>query len=264
MSAEESVARPTQRSLLDAATAELAAFERVGRKDLGLETWHMAREAAEKARRDCWAGLRVQYGARNPHWGWSSFVLLAAALCAAVAAVLTSGFRFDPAETAIATTILAAIAAFGDLLVVVASRGRPLNQGFFRPQLIVTIGLGLAAGFQLSRGMTTAPVVAGAAVIGIGALIAYFVGRARDPEGTEEIDTAINVALDRMRPEVDAIGARLQADVTAQLSALEQERIVGSRGAAPAGSNLSESTPAGGVIISVMLATWIPDAMRDK
>lgn len=262
MSADQTSTRPSQRVLLDAATAEMNAFERVGRKDLALETWHAAREAAEKARKDCWAWLRAEYGARNPHWGWVSFTLLAAALCAAVAAVLTSGFRFDPASTAVVATILAVIAAFGDVLVILSSRFRPLDRGALRPQAIVTIALVLAAGFQLSRGLTTAPVVIGAAVIGVGALITYFVVRGADPEGTEEIDTAINVALARMRPEVAVIGERMQADLTAQLTESERVAIVGSRGPLPAGAPVDDRAPAGGVIIAVILGTWVPEVLR--
>lgn len=255
--------RPTQRELLDAAKSEMDAFERVGLKDLALETWHSAREAAEKARKDCWAWLRVKYGSRNPHWGWTSFVLLAAALCAAIGATLTIGVRFDPAETAIITTALAAAAAIGDLLVVLSSRFRPQNAGVLRPQAIVTVALVVAAAFQASRGLPTAPVVIGAAAIGIGALIVYFVARAADPEGTEEIDTAINVALARMRPEVAAIGVRMQADLTARLSESERAAIVGSRGPLPLGAPVDEGAPAGGVIIAVLLGTWIPEVLRE-
>lgn len=262
MSTERTSTRPAQRELLDAATAEVNAFERVGRKDLALETWHAAREAADKARRDCWAGLRARYGARYPRWGWASFTLLGAALCAAVAAVLTSGFRFNPAETGTIAAALAAIAAIGDLLVVLSSRFRPMSQGTLRSQVIVTIALVLAAAFQVSRGLPTAPVVIGAAVIGIGALITYFVVRAADPEGAEEIDTAINVALDRMRPEVAATEQRMRADLAAQLTASEQASIVGSRGPVPAGGPVDASAPAGGVIIAVLLDTWIPEVLR--
>ncbi|MCK2034610.1 hypothetical protein KZC51_00550 [Microbacterium sp. SSW1-49] len=264
MSAERTSARPTQRELLDAATAEMNAFESIGRKDLALEAWHSAREAAEKARKDCWAWLRAQYGARNPHWGWASFVLLGAALCAAAAAVLTSGFRFDPAETAAAATALAAVAAFGDLIVILASRFRPMSRGAFRSQVIVTVALVAAAAFQVSHGLSTAPAVIGAAVIGAGALIAYFAARAADPEGAEEIDTAINVALARMRPEVAAIGERMQADLTDRLSEPERAAITGARGQLPAGAPVDETTPAGGVIITVILGTWIPEVLRES
>jgi len=262
--ADQTSTVPSQRVLLDAATAELGAFERVGHKDLALEAWHAAREAADKARRDCWATLRAEYGARNPHLGWASLTLLAAAMCAGVAAVLASGIRFDPASTAIVVAVLAAIAAIGVLAVILSSRFRPMSAGASRPLMVVTIGLVLAAAFQISRGLTTAPVVGAAAVIGAGAFLTYFVARGRDPEGTEEIDTAINVAFARMRPEVAAIGERMQADLTARLSVPEQESIVGMRGAIPEGAPVDDRAPAGGVIIAVLLGTWVPDVLRES
>lgn len=255
---------PTRRVLLDAATAELDAFDRVGRKDLALDAWHAAREAADTARRECWTALRAEYGARNPHWGWASFTLFVAAISAGVAGVLASGLRFDPANTAIIAAVLAAIAALGALTVILSSRFRPMSDSASRPLLVVTIGLVAAAAFQLSHALTTAPVVGAAAVIGIGAFLTYFVVRARDPEGTAEIDTAINVAFARMRPEVAAIGERMQADLTARLTVSEQEGIVGMRGAIPEGAPVDDRAPAGGVIIAVLLGTWVPDALRES
>lgn len=256
VSADGAGARPTQRSLLDAASRELAAFTQIGRKELAESTWHASREAAEQAWRECRAGLRRQYGARNPTWGWSSFALFAAALCAAVAAVITSGARSDPVQTAVAVTVLVAIAGLLDLAVVAAIRAQPVNAGFIRPQLVVAIGLGAAAAFQLSRGVTsTTMVFVMAAVIGVGGLALFLLVRALRPAEREEMDTAINVAVARKQPEVDAIAVRIQAEVLAELSAEEQDRIVALRTSWLPSS--PQGVPAGGMIVSALLSDWV-------
>lgn len=243
---------------LNARDIELAAFTEVGRRELGGRIWDEASETAEQAWRECRAGMREEYGARNPHWGWSVFVLLIAALCAAVAAVMTSGFRFDPAETTVAVTVLAAIAGLMDLVVVMAIRARPVNAGFVRPQVVVAIGLGATAVFQLSRGVTSVTMVAvAAAVIGIGGLVLFVLMRELRPAEREEIDTAVNVSIDRKQPEVDAAAARIQAGALAELSAQEQERIVALR-TSWLGDAASSAVPAGGMIISEFLSAWNP------
>ncbi|WP_146008162.1 hypothetical protein [Microbacterium aurantiacum] len=257
MSADGSAGRPTQRSLLDAATVELRAFGQIGRQELAESAWHESREAAEQAWRECRAGMRKQYGARNPTWGWSSFALLTAALCAAVAAAMNSGVRSDPAQTAVAVTVLVAIAGLLDLAVVVAIRARPVNAGFIRPQLVVAIGLGAAAAFHLSRGITsTTMLFVIAAVIGVGGLVLFLLVRALRPAERDDMDTVINVAVARKQPEVDAIAVRLQAQVLAELSAEEQDRIVALRTEWLPSS--PRSLPAGGMIISALLSDWVP------
>lgn len=250
--------RSSSQKRLNARDIELAAFTEVGRHDLGGRIWDEASEAAERAWRECRAGLREEYGARNPHWGWSVFVLLTAALCAAVAAVMTSGFRFDPAETMVAVTVLVAIAGLMDLVVGLASRARPVNAGFLRPQVVVAIGLGAAAAFQLSRGVTSVTMVfVVAAVIGVGGLVLFILMRALRPAEREEIDSAVNVSIDRKQPEVDAAAARIQAAALADLSAQEQERIVALR-TSRLGDTASGEVPAGGMIISEFLSAWNP------
>lgn len=261
----DSAELPTARALLDAASLERVAFERVGRLELARRTWNAAREAAEQARRDCWKRLAAQYGARNPHWGWASFVLLVAGVCAAIAAVLSLGFRVDPAQTAVPAAVLSAIAALGLLVVSLASRGRPQGRGFFRVYLVGAIGLGGAAAFQLSRGLSPLVwVVVVSALIGIGAFAAYLIVRGANPTGTAEIDGAISVALARMQGEVDALAERMQSDLLAQLSVQEQHDIVQQRTTLISSRHIApEDLPAGGVIIRVLLATWVPETMRE-
>lgn len=237
---------------------ELAAFAEVGRRDVGMKTWEDASAAAAHAWRECRAQLRSTYGARNPHWGWSSLTLMAAALCAAVAAVLTSGFRFDPDETIVPVVVLVVIAGLLDLAVVGATRARPVSAGFLRPQLVVAIGLVLAAVLQVSRGVTPlTPVLVAAAVIGAGGYVLFLVVRAARPADREQIDTAINRAVAGMQPEVDAVAATIQARAIAGLTPQEHERIVSLR-TTWLGDPATADAPAGAMIISSFLSTWSP------
>ncbi len=235
---------------------ERIAFDEIGQRDLGLRIWHESREAAEQAWRDCRARLRAKYGARSPHDGWSMFVLFGALLCGAVGAVLTSGFRFDPRETATAVTVLTGIAAIADLVVLFAVGWRPVNWAAVRLQIGLAIALGLAAAFQLSRVPAEGTsLVAGAAAVGVAGLALMFIVRALRPAEREEIDNAINVAVAEMRPEVDATAARIQADTLAELSPEEQARIVGLR-AGWLGDQSADGVPPGGVIIASFLTDW--------
>ncbi|REJ07199.1 hypothetical protein DY023_04170 [Microbacterium bovistercoris] len=267
-SVEVRSALPTNPSHIDPKEVERVVFETVGHRDLGLRIWHESREAAEQAWRDCRARMRARFGARSPH-GWSMIVLFGALLCAAVAAVLTSGFRFDPAETATAVAVLAGIAGLLDLAMLLAWGLRPVNWAAVRMQIGLGIALGAASAFQLSRPATawTAFVVV-AGVIGAGGVALVLIVRALRPEERHEVDTMINNAVAAMQPEVDATAARLKAQVDDALSVAEREQIVALRtrvlaDLAAEGLALEavpDGTPAGGVIISAMLERWHPYA----
>lgn len=252
---------------------ELAAFWAVGRDELGQQTWHAARKAAEAARRSCWGLLRTRYGARDPHRGWLMFALLGAALGAAVAAVLASGFRLDPDDTAPAVVALALTAAAVDAVLLAVVRGRPVGRAAVRIQAVVTVAGVVAAAFEVSRGLSAPAVLtAGAAVVTVVTMAAVLIARARRRAETEEIDTAINVALADTKPEVAAVALRLQADTDAALRPDERSRIVALRTAVLADlaaegitvASIADSVPAGGVIIDEQLATWVPDALRGE
>ena len=257
---------------VDAKTVELAAFSAVGRRELALRVWRESRDAATAARRSKGAALRTRFGARNPN-GWLSFVAFGGALCAAVAAVLTSGFRFDPAETEVATTVPAAVAGVASLIVLIIAAGRPLNRSMIRIHGIMTAGLVIAAALMLSRGPSVwALAVAGSAALSVVGIVMILVARARDHGGTEEIDTAINVALADTKPEVEAISLRLQSDVAAELGPEDAARIVRIRTAVLADlasegilvAAVDPEAPAGSVIIDDLLSMWVPDALRGE
>lgn len=235
---------------------ELSAFQDTGHRDLGLRVWDESREAADQAWRECRSRMRSRYGARSPHDGWSMFVLFAAVLCAAVAAVLTGGLRSDPSETMTATVILAGIAGVADLAVLLAVRWRPMGWAGVRMQIGLAIALGAAAALQVPREpVAGTPVVLAAGAIGVAGLALVLVVRAVRPAERAEIDTAIVVAVTQMRPEVDATAARLQAEVLAELSPEEQERIVALRDGR-IGDGSADGVPAGGVIIASFLTDW--------
>lgn len=254
----------------DAKSVERAAFSAVGRNELGLRIWSEAREAGEAAKRSKRAALQKRYGPRNPH-GWLPLVALGGALCAAVAAALTSGLRTDPAEMTVATTVLALIAAAASLVVSIAAAGRPLNRSMIRIHGVLTVALVIAAAFVLSRGTDAAAwIVAASAVVSVIGIVVILLARARDRAGTEEMDTALNVAVADIGPDLRAASQRLQAQVADELGAEDAARIVEIRTAlladlASEGIHLAPvepSVPAGSVIIDDLIRSWLPEAQR--
>lgn len=257
---------------IDAKTVELAAFTAAGRGELGLRLWKEAGEAAKAARHSTGKALRTRFGARNPN-GWLSFVALGGALCAAVGAVLTSGFRFDPEETAAATTVLAALAAIASLIVLFVAAGRPLNRSMIRIHGVLTIGAVIAAALMLSRQMgSPATVVAVCALVAVVGYVVIFVSRARNHEGTKLIDTALNVAVADTHPEVQAMSWRLQADAAKELGTHDAERVVrlrttvisdlASEGVVIAA--IDPAAPAGSVIINDVIGTWVSRSLQGE
>lgn len=252
-------------------TVELAAFSAVGERDLALRVWRRARQAADDARRAIGRRLRARHGARHPG-GWPLAALFVGALCAAVAAALGSGARFDPDDMATATAVLAGVAAMACVVVMIAARGRALNRAVIRIHGVVTVGLLVAAGFTMSRDAgDSTPVVIVAAVVGVVGFVVVLVARVRDAADTEAVDTAVNVGLAETLPEVEAVSLRLRSDVAVALGPERARRIVELRTATLAAlaaegialETIDPHVPAGGVIIDALLATWVPEVMRD-
>lgn len=258
---------PSNRAHIDAKEVERLAFEVVGRRELGLQIWADAREAAERAWRDCRSRMRAQYGARSPHGGWLMPVFFVAVLFGAFSAVLASGFRTEPAETTGILAILVGVAAAADLLGLAVAGLCPLNWAAIRMQIGVAVTLCVAAAFHLSRPVVpVTPVVVAGAVIGLVGLVLVLMVRAMRPSERLAIDNAINVAVAEMQPELDAIGARIVSGAAAELSAEERDRIVALRTAvladlAAEGMTLEPvavGTPAGAVIVGSLTAHWNP------
>ncbi len=257
---------------IDAKTVELAAFTVVGQRELGLRLWADAREAAATSRRGSRRAMRKRLGARSPN-GWLSFVAFGGALCAAVAAVLTSGVRFDPTETATATAVLAALAGVASLLVLIVAAGRPLNRSMIRIHGVMTAALIVAAALMLSRGAgPTAIAVGVCAAVSVIGYVLIFVARARDHAATEQVDTAINVALAQTHPDVQALSRQLRADAARELAPGDAARIVEVRtivladlaaeGVAIAAVDVQ--SPAGSIIIDDVIGTWVPEVLRGE
>lgn len=262
---------PPNRAHIDAKEVERLAFEAVGRRELGLQIWADAREAAEQAWRDCRSRMRAQHGARSPHGGWLMPFFFAAVLFGAFSAVLASGFRTEPAETTGILAVLVSVSALADLVGLAGAGLRPLNWAAIRMQIGVAATLGIAAAFHLSRpAVAVTPVVIAGAVIGLVGLVLVLMVRAMRPSDRVAIDTAINVAVAEMQPEVDATGARIVSDAAAVLSVEEQARIVALRTVvlddlAAEGMVLdpvAAETPAGGVIVGSLMAHWNPYAKK--
>lgn len=254
----------------DAKSVELAAFSAVGRREVGLRLWDDANKAAQATRRSNRNTLRTRYGARNPN-GWLSLVAFGGALSAPVGAVLTSGLRQDPEDTALATAILTALAGVASLLVLTVAAGRPLNRLMIRLHGVMTIALVVAAALTLSRDMSATAVVASAsAIVSVVGYAAIFVCRARDVAGTQEIDSALNVAFADTVPEAKAAARRLLSEVEKELGPEDSRRIRQLRTTtladfAPKGVSIepmSEDAPAGSAIVNDLIARWAPEELR--
>lgn len=258
---------PTNRAHIDAKEVERAVFGVVGHGDLALRIWADANEAAVEAWRECRRRMRREYGARSPHGGWTVPVLFVALLAGAVSAAVASGFRSDPAQTEVLLAVLVGFSALADLVVLVVAGWRPWNWAAVRMQIGLAITLGAAVAFQLSRPeMWVMPLVVAGGVIGIGGMLLVLLVRMLRPEERLGIDTVINVAVERMQPELDASAAEIQAEATAVLGADDSARIVALRAAVLADlaadgivlEPVPAATPAGGVMIAALTAHWHP------
>lgn len=258
---------PTNPAHIDAKEVERAVFGVVGHGDLALRIWADARDAAENAWRECRRRMRREYGARSPHGGWAIFVLFAALLAGAVSAAIASGFRSDPAQTEVLLAVLVGFSALADLVVLAATGWRPWNWAAVRMQIGLAIALGAAVAFQLSRPeMWVLPLVIAGGVIGVGGMLLVLLVRMLRPEERLEIDTVINVAVERMQPELDARAAEIQANASEELGVEDSARIVALRTAVLADlaaegivlEPVPEQTPAGGAMIAALTAHWHP------
>lgn len=258
---------PTNRAHIDAKEVERAAFGVVGHPELALRIWEDARDAAANAWRECRRRMRREYGARSPHGGWAVPVLFVALLAGAMSAAVASGLRSDPEQTEGLLAVLVGFSAVADLVVLVVAGCRPWNWAAVRMQIGLAVALGAAVAFQLSRSeMWVMPLVIGGGVIGAGGMVLVLVVRAVRPEERIEIDTVINVAVERMQPELDARAAEIQAEASAVLGADDSERIVELRAAVLADlaadgivlEPVPSGTPAGGAMISALMEHWHP------
>jgi hypothetical protein len=258
---------PTNRAHIDAKEVERAVFGVVGHRDLAFQIWADAHGAAVEAWRECRRRMRREYGPRSPHGGWTVPVLFVALLAGAVSAAVASGFRSDPAQTEVLLAVLVSFSALSDLVVLAVAGWRPWNWAAVRMQIGLAIALGAAAVFQLGRPeMWAMPLVIAAGVIGVGGMLLVLLVRALRPQERLEIDTVINIAVERMQPELDARAAEIQSDALAELGAEDSARIVALRSAVLAElaaegivlDPVPESAPAGAMMISSLTAHWHP------
>ncbi|WP_053351667.1 hypothetical protein [Leucobacter musarum] len=161
------------------------------------------------------------------------FTLFGALLAGAYAAAVASGVLRDPDDSQILLTVLVGVSAVADLAVLATTGWHPWNWAAVRMQIGLALTLGAAAAFQIGRSEIGAtPLVIAGGVIGIGGMLLVLAVRALRPEERLEIDTVINVAVDRMQGELDARVAEIQAQAAAALGPEDAERIVAVRSAA--------------------------------
>ncbi|UPL13745.1 hypothetical protein [Microbacterium galbinum] len=258
---------PPNRAHIDAREVERAAFGVVGHRDLAFQVWEDAHAAAVGAWRECRRRMRREYGGRSPHGGWTFPVLFLSLLAAGVGAALASGARTDPEATQGVLAVLVGGSTVADLVVLAVAGWRPWNRAVVRLQIGLAIALGAATAFQLSRPeMWVLPLVIAGGVIGVGGMLLVLLVRMLRPEERLEIDTVINVAVERMQPELDARVAEIRANASEELGVEDSARIVALRTAVLADlaaegivlEPVPEQTPAGGAMIAALTAHWHP------
>ncbi|POX67962.1 hypothetical protein C3481_07275 [Microbacterium sp. Ru50] len=90
--------------------AEMLVFDAAGQRAHAVEIWHAARAIGEEGNKSARAELRRRYGGRAPGVGWIGWVLVLAAICAALALVMSTGFRV-PAENLEGVVVAVSVAA---------------------------------------------------------------------------------------------------------------------------------------------------------
>ncbi|MDR6168433.1 hypothetical protein QE367_002637 [Microbacterium paludicola] len=211
-------------------------FDAAGQRAHAVEIWHAARAIGEEGNKSARAELRRRYGGRAPGVGWIGWVLVLAAICAALALVMSTGFRV-PAENlegvvvavSVAAAVLVATTLFG-------ARLRATDRAHGR--ILLTVCGALVVG---------GAIVASAALVALAALA-----------------TVQDRAADLQRQTADRLGPELAAAIVRIRTAAFAEAPV-----SPHGLDLArydDAVPAGGVIISDFAdpRVWLPRALADK
>lgn len=164
-------------------------FEAAGQGESALRIWNAARRIGVEAKGGAKKALKRQYGGRAPGNGWIGWLLIVAAICAALSAAMCSGFRADPEDREIAATTLAAAAGLASLVALISMRLRPFDRAEGRVQAVVAGALSLAAGFTLARGAVPAgTAMVASAGVALMLLVTMFAVRAAKPEAAADID----------------------------------------------------------------------------
>lgn len=260
------------RGHLNPAMVERAVLVAVAGEELADRTWKSGFEAGEAAREEAARLLRERHGALNPRRGWLLWPSFLALLAAALAAVSATGLRIDPQVTAPLCGLLGLAVAVLSLVMVVVAGRRPLNAAFVRAQVPTVAATGLAAGLMLARAVEGwAALVAGGAVIALVVLAWIVIVRRRDPEGTRDIDTALQTAYADAAPVVAERAARAQREAEAALGPDRAAQTVRVRTAVlrdlahehPELADVASPAPAGGVIIQFLASRWLPLDMTE-
>ncbi|APF34240.1 hypothetical protein BO218_08630 [Microbacterium paludicola] len=159
--------------------AEMLVFDAAGQRAHAVEIWHAARAIGEEGNKSARAELRRRYGGRAPGVGWIGWVLVLAAICAALALVMSTGFRV-PAENLEGVVVALSVAA----------------------TVLIAVTLVGAAALTLGRG---AAIVASAALVALAAL-ATVQDRAADLQ---------RQTADRLGPELAAAIVRIRTAASA-------------------------------------------------
>lgn len=257
--------------------AEMLVFDAAGQRAHAVEIWHAARAIGEEGNKSARAELRRRYGGRAPGVGWIGWVLVLAAICAALALVMSTGFRV-PAKNLEGVVVALSVAATVLIAAtLVGARLRATDRAHGRILLTVCGALVGAAALTLGRGAVVGgAIVASAALVALAALALLYVVRHRHPDQANAIDNATATAYREALATVQDRAADLQRQTADRLGPELAAAIVRIRTAAfaeapisPHGLDLArydDAVPAGGVIISDFAdpRVWLPRALADK
>ncbi|GAD34062.1 putative drug export protein [Microbacterium sp. TS-1] len=205
--------------------AEMLVFDAAGQRAHAVEIWHAARAIGEEGNKSARAELRRRYGGRAPGVGWIGWVLVLAAICAALALVMSTGFRV-PAKNLEGVVVALSVAA----------------------AVLIAVTLVGAAALTLGRGA-----VVGGAIVASAALVAL-----------AALATVQDRAADLQRQTADRLGPELAAAIVRIRTAAFAEAPVSPHGldlaryddAVPAGGVIISDFADPRV--------WLPRALADK
>lgn len=275
--ARERIAEAANRHAFTPRDAERIVFEATGYAEVATEVTHAARRIGEDAKRSAKSELKRRYGGRAPGQGWIGWLLVLAAICAALSAAMSSGFRAAPEDREVAAVALATAAGIINAVTLVGMRLRPLDRVVWRIQAVVVAALALAATFTLSRGAISAgTAISVSGIVAVAMLVVMLAVRAARPDDAAEIDGSTARAYLGAIDEALATAAALQAQVSSKLGDEVARFVRQVRTAAFAGVpaanrarvdlSVYDSVPAGGVIIGDYAnpKNWLPRDLASK
>lgn len=230
---------------------------------------------AARARRRVTELLTERHGGRRPQLsGWHSLLVFLLTFASAAPLALLGSLRLGAAGLETPAAIVALVVGILQVLVALAVFGKPVPRStLFQSQVSAALAVaGAVFGASVTSGSLPVLFLVGAAGSVI-ALVAYLFGR-RDRDARQRIDDALETAFLDVSAEVAAERARLQEQLTRELSErrADVDGIRALRSASIAllremGNPAVDDDPAslpGTYLIAGHTSAWLPPTHRDR